>query len=79
MAAMKILGFRGFDSSIILILRGGIPRPEGNFLEILSQQVLVWTILAGRLGVPPQRRSRGDRRSSDDERGADMIHVRVLL
>ena len=27
------MGFRGFDSSIILILRGGIPRPIGNFPE----------------------------------------------
>ena len=25
-----IMHFRGFDSSIILILRGGIPRPIGN-------------------------------------------------
>ena len=25
----NIVGFRGFDSSIILILRGGIPRPIG--------------------------------------------------
>ena len=29
----KILDFRGFDSSIILIVRGGIPRPVGNFPE----------------------------------------------
>ena len=42
----KILDFRGFDSSIILISRGGIPRPIGNFPEISSQRILV-----GRLGV----------------------------
>ena len=29
----NIMGFRGFDSSVILILRGGIPRPIGNILE----------------------------------------------
>ena len=27
----KILDFRGFDSSRILTLRGGIPRPIGSF------------------------------------------------
>ena len=27
----KIVDFRGFDSSRILVLRGGIPRPTGNF------------------------------------------------
>ena len=30
----KILDFRGFDSSIILISMGGIPRPIGIFPEI---------------------------------------------
>ena len=47
----KIMGFRGFDSSIILILRGGIPRPMGNLPESLSQAILVGIILVGRLGV----------------------------
>ena len=42
----KIVGFRGLDSSIILILRAGILRPIGNFLESLSQAMLV-----GGLGV----------------------------
>ena len=27
----NIMDFGGFDSSIILKLRGGIPRPTGNF------------------------------------------------
>ena len=49
----KILDFREFDSSIILILRGGIPRPIGNFPESLSQAILVGIILVGRLGVVP--------------------------
>ena len=40
----KILDFRGFNSSIILNLRGGIPRPMGNFPEGLSQAILVGMI-----------------------------------
>ena len=47
----KIMDFRGFDSSRILILRGGIPRPKGNFPESLSQAILVGIMLVGRLGV----------------------------
>ena len=44
----EILDFRGFDSSRILILRGGIPRPIGNS-ESLSQEILAGIILVGRL------------------------------
>ena len=40
----NIMDFRGFDSSLILILRGGIPRPIGNFLEALSRAILVGII-----------------------------------
>ena len=47
-----VMDFRGFDSSIIFNLRGGIPRPIGNFPESLSQAILVGIILVGRLGVP---------------------------
>ena len=48
----KTLDFRGFDSSIVLNLRGRIPRPIGNFREVLSQAILsVGRILIGRLGV----------------------------
>ena len=47
----KILDFRGFDSSRILIPRGGILTSIGNFPEILNQAILVGIILAGRLGV----------------------------
>ena len=35
----KVLDFRGFDSSIILILRGGILMSIGNFPESLSQAI----------------------------------------
>ena len=45
------MDFRGFDSSIILSLMGGIPRPMGNFPESLSQAILVGIILVGRLGI----------------------------
>ena len=47
----KILNFRGFYSSGILILRGGILMSIGNIPEISSQQILVGIILAGRVGV----------------------------
>ena len=47
-----IVDFRGFDSSIILILRGGILRPIGDFPESLSQAMLVGVMLVGRLGLP---------------------------
>ena len=45
------MDFRGFDSSIVLIQRGGIPRPMGDFPESLSQARLVGILLEGRLGV----------------------------
>ena len=47
----KIPDFRGFDSSIIFILRGGIPRPIGTLPESLSQAILVGIMLVGRWGV----------------------------
>ena len=45
------MDIRGFDSSIILILRVGILVSKGNFPEILRQQILVGLILVGRLGL----------------------------
>ena len=47
----RILDFRGLDSSIILILRGGILMSMENFPESFSQAILVGIILVGRLGV----------------------------
>ena len=47
----KILDFRGFDSSRILILRDGILVSIGNLQEILSRRILVGIILVGRLGA----------------------------
>ena len=52
----NIADFRGFDSSIILLLMGGILRPIGNFPESLSQAMLVGTMLVGRSGVAPPTR-----------------------
>ena len=45
------MDFGGFDSNIILILRGGILMSIGDFPESLSQAILVGIILVGRLGV----------------------------
>ena len=47
----NIRDFRGFDSSTILILKGEIPRPKGNFPESLTQASLVGIMLIERLGV----------------------------
>ena len=47
----NIVDFRGFDSSIISILRDGILRPLGNFPGSLSQAILVGIMLVGRLGI----------------------------
>ena len=47
----KTLDFRGLDSIIILMLRGGILMSKGNVLESLSQLILVGIILVGRLAV----------------------------
>ena len=47
-----ILHFRGFDSSIILCLRGGILRSIRNLPEVLNQMIiLIWRILVWRLAV----------------------------
>ena len=45
----NIMDFRGFESSIIIILRGGILRPTGDFPESLGQAILVEIMLVGRL------------------------------
>ena len=47
----NIVDFRGFDSSTILALRGGILMSIGDFPEVLSQTMLLGTMLVGRLGV----------------------------
>ena len=47
----NIIDFKGLDSSIILILRGGMLVSIEDFLGSLSQTILVGIILVGRLGV----------------------------
>ena len=47
----NIVDFRGFDSSIVLIQRGGILMSIGNLPESLSQAMLVGIMLVGRLGA----------------------------
>ena len=60
----EIMDLRGFDSGIISILRGGIPKPVGSFPESLSQRILVGMILVGRLGAERQQRALSTRMSS---------------
>ena len=47
----KTLDFRGFDSSVISMLRGGTLVFKGNSPEIMSRAILAGIILEGRLGV----------------------------
>ena len=46
----NIVDFRGLDSSIMLIQRGGILMSIGNLPESLSRAMLVGTMLVGGLG-----------------------------
>ena len=46
----NIVDFRGFDSSTILLLRGGILRPMGDFPESLSQAMLVGCNVSREIG-----------------------------
>ena len=52
----KIPDFGGFDSSRILILRGGILHVHREFSRISSQGILEGVILVGRSGVPRKSR-----------------------
>ena len=47
----KILDVRGFDSSKILRLRGGLLMSTGTSPEMLSRRILAGIILAGRWGA----------------------------
>ena len=55
----KILKFRGFDSSTILILRGEILMSMMGFPEVLSQTILAGIILVERLCVHKGERVTG--------------------
>ena len=47
----SFVDFRGFWLQHISKLRGGIPRPIGNFAESLSQAMLIGVMLVGGFGV----------------------------
>ena len=50
----------------------------GQFLKLLSQQILVGIILVGRLGVTRTRaRARAARRAQSPPTSADVLHVQV--
>ena len=55
----KILDSTGFDSSIILIIRGGILMSIGDFPESVSRAILIGIMLVGRLAVPSASPSSG--------------------
>ena len=46
----NIVDFKGFDSSVNLILRGGIPRPKGDLPERLTQAMLVGCNVSREIG-----------------------------
>ena len=52
----EILDFRGFDSSILWSLRGGVLMSMGNFPEGLSERILAGILLVERLGIGIQPR-----------------------
>ena len=56
----ETLDFRGSDPSRILILRGGILRSLADFPDIVSQRILVWRILVGRLTARERPRRQAD-------------------
>ena len=68
----KILVFRGYDSSILLNLGGGIRVSIGNCPEMLGQRILVRIILV-RLGVSaclPAHRDRPPRATGEGQHDA---------
>ena len=74
----RIMDFRGFDSGIILILRGGIPRPVGNFPDSSSQAMLVGVMLVGGLGVRINSRF-GASSSVSDPANEGEVECRVYV
>ena len=67
----NIVDFGVLDSSTILILRGGIPRPVGDSPESLAQAMLVGVMLVGRLGVL--------RRSSETSAVCIYIYIYIYI
>ena len=78
------MDFGGFDSSIILILMGGIPRPIGDFPGSLNQAMLVGVMLVGRFGVRETRSStspspRGGSEEGDQARRSLVSDLHVIF
>ena len=69
----KILDFRGFYSNIILISRGGILMSAGISPEIMSQQIIVWRILVGRLGRLDRNKRLVPDKDCEHERGCRNV------
>ena len=73
----NIMDFRGFDSSMIFSLRGGIPRPIGDFLESLSRAISVGIMLGGRLAAKGS--DARDMRPSVCPLRRSAIHIHINL
>ena len=67
----RILDFRGFDSSIILVLRVGLLMSTGNFPEVSGQGILV-----GRLEVT--QKSCRTLRFPNDKRASNILRSSCL-
>ena len=75
----NIVGFRGLDSSMILILRGGILRHIGHFPESLSQAILVGIMLVGRSGVHGTLISLDLRRTEAEAKGSGQSETHIYI
>ena len=79
------MDFRGFDSSKMLFLRGGILMSTGGFPESLSRAMLVGVMSVGGMGVsrPAARASRPFRApwptSSAPEGGASIFIISIII
>ena len=81
----NILDFRGFDSNIISILRGGILMSIGDFPETLSQAMLAGVMLVGRLSIaceasaPRPRRLAAANHGRGVAEGRDYIYIYIYI
>ena len=78
----NIVDFRGFFSSIILCLRGGVLMSTGDFPESLSRAMLVGTMLVGGLGVRPPvggQSVRATPAAGRTARGQEYIYIYIYI
>ena len=71
----NIADFRGFDSSMLLLLNGGILMSIGDSPEILSQAMLVGIMLVGKLGVKVWELPYVPRNSTPQSQESDSVVV----